>query len=244
MPDPRDTYDLEPEQPEGAARPARAADAAKAKLDKPGLLEGFEEDADFDKDPELERVITGGAKLPVTTESRADTRPDFGQALFGGPVHWAVAGGLMLVGALIATGVNAPNKTFLRIALTLYTAALHTGTGVVAVYLAATLNESRVRSAELAAARMFAAVSAFLLVFRLNINLFGPSYKTWRLEELLLATLAYLVVVVASFRLVRRNPLIFLIGSHFLLWLVVQVGMELAAAVAAAPAPAPVPAVP
>jgi hypothetical protein len=246
MSDPHDTYDIEPEK--SASPPASAPAPGKPLIDKPSLLEGFEEDADFDKDPELERVVAGKGREPTTLPAPKDDAPEFGQPLFGQAVHWALVGAVLLLAAMVATGVNYETKRFLRIALTLYTAFLHTGTGVVAAYVAAILTATRVRNLELTAARIFAAVAAFLLIFRLNINFFGPKYANWRIEELLLATLVYLAIIAASFKLLKRNPLVFLVGVHFILWMVVQVGMELARSVGDAPArqsvraPAPPPA--
>jgi hypothetical protein len=236
MADPKDTYDVEPEKPGVTPPPISPAPPGKPLLDKPGLLEGFEEDADFDKDPELERVITGKGRDPVGIPAPKEDSPEFGQPLFGQAVHWALAGAVMLLAAMVVTGINYDTKRFLRIALTLYTAFLHTGTGVVAAYVAAILTNTRIKNLELTAARMFAAVAAFLLIFRLNINFFGPDYANWRIEELVLATLAYLGIVAASFKLLQRNPLVFLVGAHFILWMVVQVGMELARSVGDAPA--------
>ncbi len=256
MSDPRDAYDLEPDKPETPPQPRPAGTptppSGKPPLDRPSLLEGFEEDADFDKDPELERVITGKAERTAAAAAVAeDTRPEFGKPLGSNPVHWAIAGGVLLVGAMIATGVNYDSKRFLMIVLTLYIAALHTGTGIVAAYIAAILTSTRVKNFELTAARIFAAVCAFLFVFRLNINLFGAGQGAWALEELVLATLVYVGIIAASFRLKSRNPLLFLIGAQFILWLVVQVGMELSrnvgdvkrtAAIKAGPQPIPPPA--
>jgi hypothetical protein len=245
MNDAKDPYEIEPEKSgEGAApaeRPAGEPPAdrpppGKAHMDAPRLLDDFEEDADFDRDPELERVITGKTGKEERRRAPDDERPEFGRPIGGEAMHWAIAGGILLLAALVAAGVNAPDKTFLRIALALYMTLLHAGTGVVAVFVAALLLRSRVGSPELAAARMFTAVAAFMLVWNLKINIFGEGWGHLVIEELVLATLAYVAIVAVTFRLFKWLPLAYVIGTHFVLWLVVQVGMELSSAVGRAPA--------
>jgi hypothetical protein len=251
MAEPRDPYSIESEEPQpppppgGTGNASAGSDSGKPRIEAPRLLDDFEEDADFERDPELERVITGKDREATVIGRgdlvgvRGDSGEEFGRPLFGEPLHWAVAGAVLLLGALIVAGINAGNHHVFRIALTLYNVLLHTGTGVAAVFIAAYVTNTRVKRPELTAARMFVAVAAFMLIFRLNINFFGPDYRTWRLEELVLASLVYVGLVAGSFRLVRWYPLAILVGAHFVIWLVVQVGMELSAAVAAAPTPPP-----
>lgn len=225
---PRETYDLEPEEstPPPPQRP---------KIEAPGVLEGFEEDADFERDPELERAVTGKAAASTVFPDEAAELPDFVRPGAGGPKVWAIVGGVLLLAAMIATAVTTQAKV-LGPVLTLYNTLLHTGTGVVAVFLAGHLTEHRVGRVELAAARMFAAVAAFSLIFHLRILLIGNT----KIEETILGVVAYLVIVVGTFR-IWRERLFFVVGSHFILWMLVQVGMALSAAVARANAVPPAP---
>ncbi|MEX2218013.1 MAG: hypothetical protein WD749_04570 [Phycisphaerales bacterium] len=222
--------------------PPRPADptAPRAKIDKPGLIEDFEEDADFTRDPELDRVVLGEATPPPTgrlAPAPGDDRPEFVRPFWASEHKvWAAVGGVLLIGALIGSGINVPvptgatvsaSKRILTILLTLYTTLLHTGTGVAAVFAASVLQGMRLGRAEVAAARMFAAVAAFMLLFNLHFTITAAKF-----EETVFAVIAYLVVVAASFRLFKRDPFLFLVGSHFVIWLVVQVGMELSKAAA------------
>lgn len=226
-------YSLEPEEP---ARPASTppADRPKASLDAPGVLEGFDEDADFERDPELERAVTGkttGRRPgPATPAAEAEERPELISVSPAETKVWAAAGGLLLLGALIATGLTAEAR-IIALALVLYSTALHTGTGVVAAYVTSLILEHRLSRPEAVAARMFAAVAAMAFVFNLDIHLVGST----KIEETILGVVAYLAVVLGAFR-IWHEKLLLLVGSHFVLWLVVRVGMELSAFAARAAA--------
>src|SRR5262245_40983432 len=103
MSDPKEPYPIAPPSPEMPAPPPSSATRAsaepraksadlKAKLNLSGLLENFEEDADFDKDPELDAKILGkprsapGAAAPTP---EAPPKPEFVQPGFGQAKHWA-----------------------------------------------------------------------------------------------------------------------------------------------------------
>jgi hypothetical protein len=220
-----------PIDPQGDQPPAPPE--PKPKIERAPLTEGFEEDADFTHDPELDRVIAGrsaqgapAAVMPAEPPRGEFVRPRSDWE----PKLWAAVGGALTIGALIATAVNAPTgiatwKRVALIALTLYDILLHTGTGVAAVLIAALLLGQRLGRVEVAAARMFAAVAAFMFVFCLKFTITSTKF-----EETVFAALAYLLVVAVGFRLWRRDPLMYVVGAHFALWLVVQVGMLLAAA--------------
>ena len=51
-------------------------------------------------------------------------------------------------------------------------------------------------------------------------------------EETVLAGAAYLLIVATTFRLFKRDPILYVVGFHFAIWLVVRVGMDLSALVA------------
>lgn len=247
------TYSLEPPTPPGGPAPADAAPAAsnpasatapasgtpttpsagpqpKAKLDAPALLADFPEDADFDRDPVREAVVRG-PRVEHAAQTTTLGPPLVGSTL-GGPQVWAIVGGLLLVSALVATAINAPNRAVIRVLLVLYNTLLHTGTGVAALTLAAMLLQRRLGPVEAAAARMFAAVSAFVLVAALPTTLFGVRWADVSLG-LILAAGVYVLAVASLFGLWRRLPLAYVVLAHAILWLIVQVGVELAARVAA-----------
>jgi hypothetical protein len=212
-----------------APKAAEPSEGGKARIEAAPLLEGFEEDADFDRDPELEAKITGrprplvGAPEPALPQWPEFVKPGFGQAK-----HWAIVGAVLLVGAMVATGINAPNNPVYRILLTAYNALIHSGTGVVAVYIASRLLENRFGSVELAAGRMFAAVAALALIINLRVPFFTGSFAPLNgVILLLLAVGAYLTIVAATFKLWDRSRLLFVVGFHAVFWLVVQLGMAL-----------------
>lgn len=225
-------YDLEPDetiQPEdsSSAAPAEESGGEPAGLDAPGLLDDFPEDADFDHDPEMNRVITGEADKPKVevAEVETDGREEFVKEGWDNPVLLLVLGGISLLAALIATGVTAPDGSGAGaiaklVILTLYFTALHTGTGLVAVMLGALFTETRFSKASLAAPRMFLCVAIFEFISHLNVPVPG------RFDELALAAMAYVLAMWGTFRL-GRTPLAILAGSHFILWLLVHIGIVL-----------------
>jgi hypothetical protein len=221
-------YPLEPHEDD--EQPKRREEDGKGRIEAPGLLSGFPEDADFDRDPEVDRVIAGPRPEERNAAEReeAPAGEELVQSGFAEARVWAIVGAVLLISAMIAAAVNAPDRHVARVLLTLYNALLHTGTGVVALFIAAVLTERRLGSFELAAARMFTAVAAFSLLFNLHLNLIGENWAHWKVEELLLASVAYVLIVASTFRLWQLRNLAYVVGSHFFLWLVVYVGMLLA----------------
>jgi hypothetical protein len=254
MSDAKDPYPIEPEggaapPPGGSASPpagSPADDKPKPKIAAPGLLDDFEEDADFTEDPELDlavgrkpKVMTGAPAAGAT--AAGEPAPEFVKPGWGEPKHWAIVGGVLLVAAVIATGVTAPvgigaGQVAVRILLTIYSTLVSAGTGVVALFIAARLLEKRFGSVELGAARMFTAVSAFVLVQSLNLRLTPYEWMNNGIT-LILATGVYLLVIAATFQLWDRITLAYVAGSHMLLWLVMVVGMALSSALKVAPPP-------
>jgi hypothetical protein len=245
----KETYGVEPGEHPPAPRsrplvdvplpPPASPVSPKGKIVAPELLSGFEEDADFDKDPELERVIMGKAVKPAEPVQPPDQpREDFVQPGLGNAKVWAIVGVVLLVAAMIATGAQgqiSPGQRLLRVLLTLYGTLVHTGTGVVAVFVAARLLGKQLGNFELAAARMFAAVGAFALMISLQFSLSGVVWLD-HLVVLILAAGSYVLLVASTFNLWNRDPLGYVIGSHFFLWLIVAVGMLLSQAIKPLPA--------
>ncbi|MCG3124294.1 MAG: hypothetical protein GIKADHBN_02751 [Phycisphaerales bacterium] len=224
-------YELEPAAPDAAPRtpPVPIAAAAKpgpapGKLAAEGVLSGFDEDADFDRDPEVERALGKNKRPPAPSPAASETALEpFVTPWLGNAQIWGVVGGFLLVGAIVAAAMNLPNK-FPAALLVLYNGMIQTGTGLVAVYLTARLAGMRIGAIDLATARMLVAVSAFLLLFNLNIHIAGSVTNKW--EELLIATAAYVGSVAGLFRLWGRN-LGILVITHFVLWLVFELGVRL-----------------
>ncbi|MBX3375580.1 MAG: hypothetical protein KF678_01090 [Phycisphaeraceae bacterium] len=233
---------MKAERASQGAESAKGVDSPKGRIDAPQLLEGFEEDADFTKDPEVERVIMG--KPVDDKEAAKPPAEEFVKPGVGGPKVWGIVGGVLLLAAMIAAGVQAGSggQRVLRVLLVLYNTLLHTGTGVVAVFVAAVLLGKRFGKFELAAARMFAAVAAFALLISLQFKLSGVVWLD-RIVVLILATGVYGLIVASTFNLWKRNPLLYVVGAHFFLWLIVAVGMLLSQVTVAPPAESKPPAV-
>lgn len=240
MSDAHEPYPVEPtpesvptpaSPPAPLAAPSPAPEGGpKPRIEAPKLLDDFEEDADFTADPEVDMAVGRAPKRAMAAAPEAPAVPEFVKPGFGEPKHWAIAGGVLLVAAMIAAGVTSQGagagQVALRIVLTVYDSLLSTGTGVVAVFIAARLLEERFGNVELAAGRMFAAVNAFLFIFNLSLRLTGVSF----IDEtvvLLLAAAAYGLIVAWTFKLWSVIPLAYVAGSHVLLWLVILLGMML-----------------
>lgn len=221
--------------PSPAANSSRApAPGATESTLGPKLLDAFDDDADFSKDPEVEAARKGKPANAPKSDPDPDIEPrePFVMPALGPAKLWMVLGGVLLIGATISSSVHGA-RPFISAVLTIYNGLLHTATGVGAIVIAATLARRQIGPWDLGAARMLTAVSAFLLVFNLNIQLVG----TGKWEETILASLAYLGVIGITFRQ-TRDVHATLVISHFFLWLVIQLGSQLAVWSAANPAPA------
>jgi ribosomal protein S27AE len=152
----------------------------------------------------------------------------------GGPQVLATAGVFLTLGALVFSGVNAQAGgawvTAGTVALTLYNIALHTCTGVAAVAVAARLAEQAFGRFELAAARMFLAVALFHLVVSLRIPIHEGVAVVLKWA---VAMGVYYLAVWLLFKKDRAGAAVIAL-SHFVLWVLLQLGAELSAWVAAA----------
>ncbi|MFG0243880.1 MAG: hypothetical protein ACF8R9_13920 [Phycisphaerales bacterium JB054] len=187
----------------------------KPKIDAPGLIDDFDEDADFESDPEVERVVRG---IPV--EKTGPSGVEQVKSVFkptGEPlcvsVAWKVPGitgaAIALLAAVLA-GVYADHSIWAYVLITIYWAVLHTATGLGALVLSTFLLGRRVGSFEGAAARMLLAVSLYLVVYSLNLDIINSG----KLEEVILAAAAYFGGLVVAFRLAPRDAAV--IGAaHF-----------------------------
>lgn len=253
-----DTPPTDPNPPAPDGTPAPGSEAVtpaegkpaihKAKIVAPSVMEGIDEDEIYELEPDAAAasVRPPGVSAPPSPPKAEDAgaKPDtpadsmdFVRPGLGGPKVWGVVGAVLLVGAILAVGVNSTRPagaTTASIFLTLYNALLHTGTGVVAVWAASLLAEKRLGRFELAAARMFTAVAALSLVVNLRVSLFTASPVEQSIWAALLGAAAYVGAVAGLFRIWGQH-LGFVVGGHLALWLLVQVGMLLSALAAAAP---------
>lgn len=153
--------------------------------------------------------------------------PEFVRPGLGTPKVLAIVGGVLTVGAMIAAAINAPGGTLLGAAASaaaaLYLALLHTGTGMVAVVLAARVQEERITRLDLAASRLLCCVALFVLLTRVF-----PPGTWWMLLAYPLAAAAYFGVLTLLFK--RTQSVTALLALfHAVLWLLVQLGVALEA---------------
>lgn len=268
MAEPKEPYDLVPDEPDDAARKEDAPEAPrptssgddrrdgeaasdrrtpptkesprKARLDAPRLLDDVDDDADLTHDPEVEAALRPSlasrfGKALSFEPAPGDHRPVFVKTGLGSARVWGVAGGVLAVAAVVAAIVTAPSAKAWHGIYTLYSVILHTGTGVLAVTAAAALHGERLAYLPLAAARVLAAVAAALLVYNLRLNLIDGT----RFDESLFAVIAYLLVIMVTFRL-WGTKLLAILACHFLLWMAFVVGSEVRGRIQPAAPPAAV----
>lgn len=219
--------------PPGARGAAPAPQrSGRAVVEKPGLLSGFDEDADFERDPELERARRGGSSSSAVSRSTGPRRKLFGREIdedlepfvkpgLGDERVMAIAGVVLLVAAIITVLINAPVNLIARALLVTFQCFVHTATGLAAVGAATAMLGRPLGSAELAVARMFAAVGLFQFLVNLNLMLLSS-----RVDEIVVAALAY---VLALWLLFRRpiDQILVIAGFHFLGWLAVFITGQL-----------------
>jgi|GEM_PF-1389739 len=193
----------------------------RSKVGEKGLIDDFDEDADFTSDPEVERAA-GQRTVPTRNTTQADETPAASvlvmvkSGLGSAEQVYMVAGGVALA-AVITAGFTAASRGRVWYAdciLTAYMTALHAITGAAAIMAAAHLLERRLGELPLATARMALAVALFQLVFHLNIPLQG------RWDESVAAVLTYIITVWGLFRWSREHVTLVL-TLHGAMWLAV-----------------------
>lgn len=240
------TYDVEPEQPDATAPPASSSMgsagpskpgsvAPNARLNASGLLDDFDEDADF-SDPGAPAASAGRAR-PARAEPAAGWPPIVTDAslvpVLGSVRALGVIGGVMLVLAVVTTAIaTSSGRPLIPPLIALYEGVVHTGTGVVAVLIAARFAERRVNRVELIACRMLVLVAVFLAIKNSSIPI------PMRVEEHLLAAGAYYLGVMILFRLPRFETGL-IAGAHFCLWVLMMIGSIMYQVDTAAPAALP-----
>ena len=157
------------------------------------------------------------------------------------PAMLVIAGTVALIAAMIAAGVNAaPHGSMGASAvfalLVLYKAILHTGTGLAGLWAAAKFVDHRLNHVDLAAARMFVAVAAFLLLWSLRLPI-SIEFLEHTLR-VLLAIACYWLVLFALFRRSRMETtliVLFHVGAAMFVEIGFSINAGLQAAVAAKP---------
>jgi hypothetical protein len=240
-------YELAPPEP----TPPTLQTPPKGTIEKPGLLADFDEDADFDLDPEVQEAKTGLAHKPsakpivgkplgkpTDTSDVTDEVQDNRMVVPGrGDLKTiAIIGAAVTFAAAIAAAINAaPERNRFLVALLMaFDVALHTVTGVGAIGLAAAMIGKVLRQFELAAARMLVATAFFALGFQLDFQ--SPAHTF----GLALAAGSYFLSVWFLFKLKAQDTVV-VGGFHFALWILFYLHHQLstwAAPAASAAAPA------
>lgn len=225
-------YELAPSEPPApASRPG--VTPPKGGIDRPGLLTDFDEDADFDRDPEVEqaRKAGGRAELPVgrpisrspdgSKSGAAESSPESSE--FGQPIVTPgrgtlktilIVGATLAFAAALAGAINAaPGRSPFFVALSLlFEVAVHTVTGVGAVGLAAAMLGKLLRNTELAGARMLVATSLFALGFQLDFQ--SPAHSL----GIMIASGLYFLAVWFLFKIKAKDAVV-VAAFHFALWI-------------------------
>lgn len=219
MPDPRDPAGGEPDKPTFELAPELPAPPPpaipKPAIAAPGLTEGFDEDADFESDPEVERAL--GKRPPAETPRGAESAPPvdpFIRPGLGEAKIIALVGAGVLLSAVIAAAITAPSLWWIHGMLAAYAGLLHAGTGVGALAIGARLSEKPLGPWELGAARMLLAVALFLLVFHIPLPAqvwLGPA----------VAAAVYSAATMTLFRLPIQEWFT-VAASHLGIWMLIE----------------------
>jgi hypothetical protein len=208
-------------------RHAPAANAPKGRIDAPGVLSDFDEDADFDHDPEVEAQLASAdpkARRKAARDREADLADPtkwWTQPGFPGFRAGVVMAGCFAIAGTVLAGVNASDAAIWRSLFMLYQIVLHVGTGMLAVLLAAVMSARRINEPMLAAARVAVAVGAFHMGYALNITLLPGKF-----EELVVGAMGYVLVLLLMFRLPRYELGVMAI-AHASFWVLVEIGWVL-----------------
>ncbi len=212
-----------------------------AKLSGKGLLDDFDEDADFEKDPEAANA-RGTAKPPrsgraARNEGRNTAQGDprasepgedeeLDEPLVSAGRLGRKSMGIAGLAAVVIAIANASRvgfklggwelaaKSGVNVA---YQCLMNLILGVAALTIASFLMDRRLGRLDLAVTRMLLAVAVFQIAGRLHLTSAG----VWL--ELPLAFLAYAFVLKSLFRFPPQTTAI-IAGCHFALWVIFQIG--------------------
>ncbi|MFA6044975.1 MAG: hypothetical protein WC718_08330 [Phycisphaerales bacterium] len=199
-----------PDPPKPSKFPSMAP--RKADLGATKLMDDMDDDADLTRDPDVERALRGGdpSDDTVTGEEIKLPQDPVVKEGRGEPKTVAIIGAAVLVAAVIVSVVNAESRQFAAGVSTGYLTLFHTLTGVGAVATLAYAENRPTGRIELAAARMFVAVAAFMLVLGLRFAALR-NFNGWVIAPA--AAVLYYAIVWVLFRLPRRQMQI-LAGAH------------------------------
>lgn len=223
--------DSPPDPPSEPANDDAPSGGPEPHIDAESLLEGFDEDADFSVDPEVEAALE-----QAKNKSKKPDRS--GEAELGDPSRWLVrpgfpsirvsliAGGVLTLVAVIFSIVNhADDRWWLHGFVTIYAAGLNTLLGLFALVSASFFCERGLNEVPLGLARMLVPVGGAMVALSLEFP-YGLS--------MLLGAGAYYLLLLACFRLPKFELNILAI-THFGLWLLVKIGIQLASGLAKNP---------
>lgn len=206
---------------------------------------GYDLRANVVREPEVGvDEIPAGASESGGGSAASDTREEFVPPSRMGhmPLVWiglALTIGAAALAGYNVSGVAGTGLVIAKILQVMYTAVVGTATGVAAIFIATLLYRQRFTRIELAAARMFVLTGAFLLLS--NIRFTGlPGWISWFVPFAIFAAAAvvYWLLVMVLFKK-DRQPAAAVMVFHAGLWLLLVVGMLLAAWVSSAtPSPA------
>lgn len=225
-----EAYELDA-PPTPAPRSPAALPQIKPDLGKESLLDDFDEDADFDRDPEVERVLNPNAAS--TPDDAADEPPQPREFLVtvgrGEAEIIGGIGGLLCVVAMIVAAASAEKSPFAAALYTGMVSGLYVLTGAAALAAAAHLQGLIAGRWALAGARLLLAVALFQVLASVRLPPLGA------LNGFIFAPLGIGAYVLAMWYLFRwpRQRLIVVAACHAALTLVVHGLLALYAALAA-----------
>lgn len=175
---------------------------------------------------------TNEVRTPRLGVEHVEEKPPEPEKVFSTPGRGDVkvllaVGGALTVGAMVVAGLKSPPgfvTVVASVVLALYETVLHTGTGLIAVLIAARLADMRPGRLDLATARIFVAFAAFQCLHRIS---FGEYEVLVMILMYAAALAAYWGLVMLLFRKPRMVGVTVMV-AHFLLWMVVMAGVELA----------------
>lgn len=177
------TYDIDPDKPVDRSRTAAAAATVSCPNCEAAVPVGTSVCPKCGRPMPLDTSTLPRGKVvsPAPAAAASPTAPEFSTAAPGKQKLYLIVGCVLALGAAIATiyyggrhevgGFPAFMRQIGRAVLTLYNIALHTGTGVLAVWVAAVYSKQRFGSFESAVARMFMLVSTFFLLLAIELPL-------------------------------------------------------------------------
>ena len=229
----------QPEQVEGyelAPEPPAPPQPPQISETQPSLMEGIDEDADFDADPAIKqaslnsgtprgerRTMPNPLAMPAHEDDEEFEEPPPTDMLVKPGLlsvrTTLIAGGCIALASAIASFITASGlgSGLPFAALAIYFCCLHAAVGLVALVLVSILNRQPIGSYPLGIARMLIVVSSFMAVLYIRLP-YGLSFPP--------AVVCYFVLVMVFFR-VRPNMALRIGAVHAALSAAIQFGFIL-----------------